>query len=72
MFSLKDEYIVTLPLDVVRITIPILIYFGIMFGIFFFVSKKMGINYVQTTSLAFIAARIIQAGNCSCSSNLWY
>ena len=56
MFSLKDEYIVTLPLDVVRITIPILIYFGIMFGISFFVSKKMGINYAQTTSLAFIAA----------------
>ncbi len=56
MFSLKGEYIVTLPLDVVRIAIPLLIHFGIIFGISFFVSQKMGINYAQTTSLAFIAA----------------
>jgi len=56
MFSYKGNYIVKLPIDVVRIAIPLIIYFAIMFTASFFISKRAGINYAQTTSLSFTAA----------------
>jgi ACR3 family arsenite transporter len=56
MFSLKGEQVITLPMDVLQIAIPLVIYFLVMFIGSYFLSKKMGANHQHSTTLSFTAA----------------
>ncbi|MGB7995594.1 MAG: ACR3 family arsenite efflux transporter [Photobacterium halotolerans] len=56
MFSLKGEMLIELPMDVIRVAIPLVIYFLIMFFASFFIGKKMGLPYDQNTSIAFTSS----------------
>ena len=56
MFSLKGEYIVEVPLDVIRVAIPLVCFFLIMFFVGFYLAFKLGVDYPRTASIAFTAA----------------
>jgi ACR3 family arsenite transporter len=56
MFALKGEFIITVPLDVVQVAIPLIFYFVLMFFVSFWMASRMEVNYQKSTSLSFTAA----------------
>jgi ACR3 family arsenite transporter len=56
MFAMQGHRILELPVDVLRIALPLLVYFGVMFGLAFWLSRRLGFNYEETASLSFTAA----------------
>jgi ACR3 family arsenite transporter len=56
MFAMQGDRIISLPMDVLRIALPLLVYFAVMFSLAFYISKRLGFDYQQTAALSFTAA----------------